>query len=246
MCTVVLAVSLAGQEQAVSPDSSKLATIHGAQIMVRSTPGHQEFTRKLPVPVPCEHPYLKWLDPRLLLIQCQINPSVGLYQEVDVATGKTLLSGLGSGFERSPDGRHLAHMGWVPHFSAPYERSEYLTVDGEDVYPKPLAKGEELNFAKRVGNRYVNIHDLGQSWVWSPDSRLVALVDREFDWQLDSTGEEGGEVDEHYYLVVVGRQMPARRVKLDSGDDVRWIDSQTIETGKAGSTKMFRIADLKP
>jgi hypothetical protein len=116
---------------------------------------------------------------------------VGLYQEVDVNTGKTLLSGLGSGFQRSPDGRHLAHVGWIPHFSPPYERSAYLIIDGQNVYPRPATKTEELNFAKRIENRYVNIHDFGQSCVWSPDSRLVALVDREFDWQLDSTGHGG-------------------------------------------------------
>ena len=248
LCTGVFAVSLAGQHEAVSPDKSKLASIGGlTRITIRNTSGHQKFARTIAVPKPCQLPYLKWLDPRVLLIQCKINPSVGLYQEVDVITGKTLLSGLGSGFERSPNGQHLVHAGWVPHFSSPYEKSDYLTIDGEDVYPRRPAKtDEELNFARRVGDRYVNIHDFAQSWVWSPDSRLVALVDREFDWQLDTTGESGQEVDQRYYLVVVGRQAPARRVKIDDHHEVRWIDNQTIEIRKSGSIKVFRIADLKP
>lgn len=120
LCTGVFAVSLAGQHEAVSPDKSKLASIGGlTRITIRDTSGHQKVARTIAVPKPCQLPYLKWLDPRVLLIQCKINPSVGLYQEVDVITGKTLLSGLGSGFERSPNGQHLVHVGWVPHFLFP-------------------------------------------------------------------------------------------------------------------------------
>jgi len=182
------------------------------------------------------------LDSHVLVIRCEVNPSVGVYQEVDVNTGNAGLSGLGFGFVRSPAGRHLAFAGWVPHFSPPYEKSNHLTIDRENVYPIPGRKDEELNLAKRVGDRYVNIHEFSQPWVWSPDSRLLAVVEREFDWQPGGTDDVGTEVDTRYYLVVAGLRTSPRRVKIASDYQVRWIDRETIEIGPSA----FHLSDLKP
>jgi hypothetical protein len=245
MLSLLLLTLSAGQDPSTSPDNSKTVSLEDKQIVVRNTRGHLSFTRAIPVPAPCESPSLSWLDPRILLIMCHVNPSTDVYQEVDISTGKTLLSGLGFGFERSPDGRRLAFAGWVPHFSPPYQTSNYLQIDGTAVYPKPASKNEELNLARRVGDRYVGIHDFQQPWVWSPDSRFVALVDREFDWQLDTSDQGGKEVNEHFYLVVAGRQAPLR-VEIPASDTLHWRDNQTLEIGRAGANQTFRLTDLKP
>jgi hypothetical protein len=207
------------------------------------------FAKTIPLPPPCgEQTSLEWIHARRLVVHCRVNPSASAYTELDAITGETVYSGLGFGFTRSPDGRHIAHVGWIPHFSSPSERSHYLEIDGKPVYPKPTHRKQELNFARKVGNRYVSIHEFQQPWVWSPDSSLVALMDHEFDWEPRTEGEIGSVTNERYYLVVAGAGLTARRVRIEEsffeGGGIRWITNTSIEITGPKRKQEYRLADL--
>lgn len=83
---------------------------------------------------------IEWVSAGSIAAECHINPSLGQYLEVDLATGRNLRDLLGYGFTRSPDGRKVAHVGWIVHFAPRYAQSEYLQVDGVTVYPLPTGQ----------------------------------------------------------------------------------------------------------
>ena len=86
---------------------------------------------------------IDWLGNDRIGIDTHINPSLGQYRVVDVTTGEELASYSGYGFRPSPDSKHIAHAGWVPHFSPPFAKNDYLMIDDGIVYPR--AAGKEPN-----------------------------------------------------------------------------------------------------
>jgi hypothetical protein len=149
---------------------------------------------------------LSWAGPGNVAIECHINPSLSEYVEIDAATGRTTRDLLGYEFTRSPDGKRVAHVGWIVHFAPPYAKSHYLQVDDTTVYPLPAGRGpvkqEGLSappeVVRRRGLTYFGIHDFQSGLFWSPDSRHLALVDCLYDYTVktessqDSDGVESG------------------------------------------------------
>jgi len=244
------------QDAVVSPDGVRSVELQRCgdvprcklQMIVRSTLGPPSSVRRIALPAACDDQIsFTWLSTRIVEMECHINPSVGAYQEVDAVTGKMFNSALGSGFTRSPDGHHVANVGWLPHFSPPYQHSHYLEIDGKAVYPKPVRRDEELNFAKKAGSLYTDIHEFQYSWTWSPDSRLVALVDREFDWQENSTDDTDEEVNERYYLVIAGTGLTPRRVEIDATarkPELQWVGTDKLQIVESGKVRTYRLSDF--
>jgi len=267
-CCIVLASAAAafaqlGAPPATSPDDAWSAEVQlctsdvprcRPRVVIHGTSNHPQRGKEIPLPGLCGHSiWLKWIDNRVVAVTCQINPSVGIYQEVDVITGKIMNEALGINFTRSPDGRHVANTGWLPHFGMPYEQSYHLQIDGKDVYPKPTHPDQELNLARKVANRYIEIHDFQSGFAWSPDSRLVALVDLVFDWE-PRTDRVNGDDDENrlnprFYLVVAGVNAIPRGVRIKRSaapPELHWIGNSAIELVDPPDQKTYRIADLLP
>src|SRR5256884_252498 len=59
------------------------------------------------------------------------------YVEIDLSTGQTVRDLVGYNFTVSPNGKEVAHVGWIPHFAPPYAKSEYLQIDHTTIYPLP-------------------------------------------------------------------------------------------------------------
>src|SRR5207247_10956638 len=83
----------------------------------------------------------------------------------DITTGKVLRDLNGLFFTPSPDGKHVAHIGPIPHFAPPYAQSYYLQVDGVTIYP--LRRGSNSsrtrdqsppNVVEPKGDTWVEIH----------------------------------------------------------------------------------------
>ena len=106
-----------------------------------------------------------WVDAARVFCEGTINPSTSIYLVFDASTGRELDEGIGGRFTWSPDRKHLANHGNVPHFSSWEEKSDSLEVDGKEVYPN------DEEGKKR--------HWFLTDPVWSIDSRRVAVVDYE-------------------------------------------------------------------
>ena len=72
---------------------------------------------------------ITWASDGAIGTDCHINPSLGEYVKTDIATGRNTRDLLGYGFTRSPNGKMVAHVGWIPHFAPPYAQSNYLQMD---------------------------------------------------------------------------------------------------------------------
>jgi hypothetical protein len=119
-------------------------------------------------------------------------PSI-LSIETNLTTLQTTRSLLGYGFTPSPDGRQIAHAGWIPHFGPPYAQSNYLQIDHAIIYPLPegmvpfelKAAASPPNVVNKQGLIYSGIHQFMPGFSWSPDGRHIALVDCTYDWKAD-------------------------------------------------------------
>jgi hypothetical protein len=135
-------------------------------------------------------------------VECHRNPSLNHYYEVDLRTGRVLRELKGYAFTRSPDGKRVAHAGWVPHFSPAPIKSFYLQVDGRALYPRDA--GPEERGLKIENGVHRDVHDLMSNLAWSPDGRAVAYLVRAYDWRPDPPGSAyGDELHERCLLVVV-------------------------------------------
>jgi hypothetical protein len=141
---------------------------------------------------------ISWVSEDVMSAVCHMNPSVSDYLEIDPRTEQTLREYFGYGFTRSPDSKHIAHVGPLIHFAPPYAKSNYLLIDDVTVYPMPKgvrpyagpAFETPHDVVRTVGNRYIGIHDFVPRFYWSPDSKKVAFIDCVSDWI--ETGSETG------------------------------------------------------
>ncbi len=165
--------------------------------------------RPMPHAVPSVEPCgsinsVAWAGDKAVAADCHINPSLSEYVKTDLVTGKVTLDLLGYDFTPSPDGKHVAHVGWYPHFAPPPAQSNYLQVDQATIYPLPKGMGasERKNLTGtpevvRVnGPKYSGIHEFLPGLHWSPDGQRIALIDCTYDWtakMLGKTETEDGD-----------------------------------------------------
>jgi len=144
---------------------------------------------------------IAWTGPNAVSVECHINPSLSEYLEMDLSTKKVFRDLLGYDFTRSPDGKTVAHVCWIPHFAPPYTHSNYLQLDDITIYPLPkggapkkqVGLDEQPYMVPNKGLHYYGIHDFLPSLAWSPDSRRVALVDCIYDWTDSDADRTPGE-----------------------------------------------------
>lgn len=217
-------------------------------------PTHQAF----PPAEPCSSILsIAWVGDNAVSAVCHGNPSMSEYVEIDLSTGQTVRDLVGYDFTGSPNGKEVAHVGWVPHFAPPYAKSEYLQIDHTTVYPLPQGmspiedKGlpEPPKVVHQTGLLYQGIHEFMSEMFWSPDSQRIALVDCVYDWKANSTesqtegdGEESGR---RCSLVVVSRSGKAALFDLNglSEEDFRnfslsWVNPHelSLEAGKRATS----------
>jgi len=156
-----------------------------------------------------------WVGNQAVGVDCHINPSLSEYVETEISTGQTTRDLLGFDFEPSPDGRHVAYVGWMPHFAPPPEKSYYLQIDRTIVYPLPpgISPFEQKGLSgppsvvQEHGLTYLGIHEFASRLFWSSDSWRIAFIDCTYDWTANtptaSSAGEGKESNRCCSLAVV-------------------------------------------
>ncbi|MBI4892616.1 MAG: hypothetical protein HY821_18470 [Acidobacteria bacterium] len=144
---------------------------------------------------------LEWAGEDAVSVTCHINPSLNAFVEMEIATGKVRRELLGYGFTRSPDGLRVAHVGWYPHFSPPFAKSNVLQLDSLVVYPLP-AGGRPVvrngmdpapGAPTAKGGTWSGIHEFVPDFHWSSDSRRVAFIDCVYAWTVDAQDNSRGQ-----------------------------------------------------
>ncbi len=201
---------------------------------------------------------IEWAGPGTIAAECHVNPSLGQYLEVDLASGRTVRELLGYDFTRSPDGRKVAHVGWIVHFAPRWAQSEYLQIDDATVYPlekgkRPVSqKGlpEPPQMVQQRGLTFSGIHEFQPGLSWSPDSRHVALIDCTFDWTLKSASQDsdGVESNRRCQLAVVGLDGQVSLHPLTGlaptnvqQPRLRWSNAHAVTLEIAGARSTFNI-----
>jgi hypothetical protein len=201
-----------------------------------------------------------WVSDHVIGAECHINPSLSEYVETDISTGQTTRDLLGFGFAPSPDGQHVAHMGWMPHFAPPYAKSSYLQIDRTTVYPLPPGMSpveqKDLSGPPRVfqerGLTYSGIHEFASNLSWSPDSQRVALVDCSYDWTANTaqsmSAGDGRESNRRCSLAVVSHSgelvlLPLTDTRLNDvrAAQVSWTGPRRIALRAQDMTKALDI-----
>lgn len=134
---------------------------------------------------------IAWSSESTITAECHINPSLSEYVETEISSGAVTRDLFGYGFAPSPDGKRVAHAGWIPHFSPPFAKSNYLQIDNTTIYPLP--SGEKPTVRKTTegapdvvrtqDSTYYGIHEFESDFAWSPDSQRIALIDCVYDWR---------------------------------------------------------------
>ncbi len=148
---------------------------------------------------------IEWLGNDRIGIDTHINPSAREHRVVSVATGGELASYMGCGLRPSPDSKHIAHGGWIPHFAPAFAKSNYLLVDGVIVYPPNPGKEPNVRPPDPADQLlFRDIRGFRSGLSWSSNGRRIAFIERLFDWRADEFGSyRGTEQNERWYLVVV-------------------------------------------
>jgi hypothetical protein len=124
-----------------------------------------------------------WVSDTAIASECHINPSLSEYVVTEISTGRTRLDLLGYDFTPSPDGKLVAHVGWIVHFAPPYAQSNYLQIGDTTIYPQANGVADR---APQSNGTYTGIHDFLPGFHWSPDSRHIAFIDCTYDWTPNS------------------------------------------------------------
>ncbi len=188
----------------------------------------------VPPAVPCASILsITWVGDNTVGAECHINPSLSEYIETNISTGQTTRDLLGYDFTPSPDGKHVAHVGWIVHFAPPYSQSNYLQVDHTTIYPLPKGRDpveqkgldQPPNVVHQQGLTYSGIHEFMPGIFWSPDSQRVALIDCTYDWTADNpqamSAGQGKASNRRCSLAVIS---PSAKLALFPLTDVNWND----------------------
>jgi len=106
-----------------------------------------------------------WIDSTRFFCEGSFNPSQEIYRWFDVRTGKEIGETAGSEFTWSPDHTKLAQFGNVGHFWPEDVKSDWVEI-GSKTWPANLAHDPEQHWFRSV-------------LTWSPDSKLIAVVDHQ-------------------------------------------------------------------
>ena len=188
-----------------------------------------------------------WAKPGSIAAECHINPSLSEYIETDVRSGQTTRDLLGYWFSPSPDGKQVAHAGWIPHFAPPFAHSNYLQIDDLTIYPLPEGTHPEQDELPphepaRRGLTYSGIHEFETSPEWSPDMKRIGLIDCSYDWTADSTElTTGTESNRRCWIVVIATTGGFELIPIEGdsfyGVRLQWIDSQQLALLANGERK---------
>jgi hypothetical protein len=155
-----------------------------------------------------------WVSDNSIGAECHLTPSASEYVETDITTGKALRDLNGLLFTPSPDGKHVAHIGPIPHFAPPYAQSYYVQVDGVTIYPltrgaRPSRTRDQSppDVVEPKGDTWVGIHDI-ESLMWSSDSNSVEFNDCTYDWTpafpSDNRGKQANRRCQHLRVALNG------------------------------------------
>jgi hypothetical protein len=83
---------------------------------------------------------LAWISGQRLVAAGSVNPSTAEYAVIDTETGKEVGGYLvdGFGWEASPDGSHVAYVGYIPHFTPEASRRPQFCLDDECSFGTPF------------------------------------------------------------------------------------------------------------
>ncbi|HEV2990270.1 MAG TPA: hypothetical protein VG759_17630 [Candidatus Angelobacter sp.] len=200
---------------------------------------------------------IAWTHENAIAAECHINPSLSEYVETDVNTGRVTRDLFGYDFVTSPDGKRVAHIGWVPHFSPPYAKSNYLQLDNTTIYPLPAgARPVEKNGLEgsrdvvlHRGLTFYGIYEITSAISWSPDSQRVAFVDCTYDWTAKNADlRDGTALNRRCSVVAISVSGRFKRFPLTDvnnqnifGAQLMWINSHQISVRTDGSSKMLNL-----
>jgi hypothetical protein len=203
---------------------------------------------------------MEWTGEGTIAAECHINPSLNEYVETDISTGTITRDLLGYDFNPAPDGRLVAHVGWIVHLGPPYAKSNYLQVDHITIYPLPAGMGpvEQVGLTpppkvvRMKGPSYIGIHDFQAGLHWSPDSRRIALIDCTYDWTPNHpatlVASNGAESNRRCSIVVVTTAGKVTRLPLPaaySADPHRaglvWVDPHRLSIDTGSVTRTYRV-----
>ncbi|MGA2273870.1 MAG: hypothetical protein ABSH00_09970 [Bryobacteraceae bacterium] len=208
----------------------------------------------------CGSPSIAWSSETAVAATCHINPSLEEYFEADTSTGKNIRDLLGYGFTLSPDGKLVAHVGWIIHFAPPYAQSDYLQIEHTTIYPlpegmRPVVQTDLIQpptVVRKEGPTYRGIHQFGYGLLWSPDSQRIALTDCTYDWAPSSPGAlsiaYGKETGRRCSVAVVstgGKVALFPIADLTPGGRgeprLSWLNSRQLSVGINGNTRIFNV-----
>jgi hypothetical protein len=121
---------------------------------------------------------LEWISDQRLVVSGSVNPSTGEYAVVDIGTGKEVDGCLteGSAWAASPDGSHMAYVGYVPHFTPEDSRRPQFCLDSECGIDKPFGGYPDPT-------RHLEFEG---SPVWAPDGRAAAIAAENYETHAES------------------------------------------------------------
>jgi hypothetical protein len=203
---------------------------------------------------------IAWVGDNTIAAECHVNPSLSEYIETNISTGRTTRNLLGYEFTISPDGKQVAHVGWIVHFAPPYAQSNYLQIDHTTIYPLPRGTGpvEQKGLTKppqvvhEHGLTYSGIHELMPGFLWSPDSQRIALIDCTYDWTANTLGTlsaaDGRKSNRRCSLTVVSPSgtfalFPLTNVSLDDLRRLRlsWISPRQLSLDAPNVTRTVTV-----
>jgi hypothetical protein len=235
-------------------------------IIILDLEGHRllSFQPKLeaePPPGPClSINSIAWVGNDVIASDCHLTPSSSEYVETELSTGRTIRDLFGLDFTKSPDGKDVAHAGWIVHFAPPDEQSYYLQIDHTTIYPLPKGTGpveqvglaQPPNVVQQHGLTYSGIHEFMPGLFWSPDSQHIALVDCTYVWTAHSpesqSEADGTETIPQCALAIVSRKGEAALFPLPGTSEadlqdisVTWTSPRRLALTARGISKTFSV-----
>ncbi|HEY9715300.1 MAG TPA: hypothetical protein V6C72_17645 [Chroococcales cyanobacterium] len=204
----------------IQPGEKELRTIQFLNIETRQHKSYPAARKDEQVGTGSGAVKLEWIDAIRLGMEFHINPSCSQYTILDGKTGALSGQYLGYWFTWSPAKKHVAYVGWVPHFGPSEAHSHYLQIDGKTVYP-----------TKNMKEPYKGDHEFLTPLVWSPSGNLIAVVDR----------TKGND-----YLAISGLQSKNIVAKIPSKDETIsnppvWVEDQFVQLQEGDRKHQFEV-----
>ena len=167
---------------------------------------------------------LQWIGEERIVANGGVNPSTVEYAVVDLKTSEEVAIFLADGFTwvASPDGKHSAYVGHIPHFIPEDRRRPQLCLDDECVFDRPY---------RGFPDTETHVEFLAAP-TWAHNSAAVAILAEQYESKAkevivrplagkalripvpaDADGEIKLSWDEQFLTLIAGE----RRWKLDKG-----------------------------